>query len=119
MPELEISWPSDKKRRGGRLGKRAGRRAREREEEGASRREEATGGGREGATGGGREGATGEGRAGGSQKGMWRSCTVPKTLCIYVFPNGTVWPRSHIPHSCICERLIYSQDQSAIWLQQK
>jgi hypothetical protein len=85
MPELEISWVSEKMRRAGRRGERAGRRAREREGEGASRREGATGGGREGS----------------SQKGRRRSCTVPKirfTVCT-VFPEMKL--RSLVPTSYI------------------
>jgi hypothetical protein len=33
--------------------------------------------------------------------------------------NETVRPRSQFPHSCIRERIIYSQDQSTYLLQQK
>jgi hypothetical protein len=31
-------------------------------------------------------------------------------LCI-LFP-GIAWPQSKFPHSCVCERFIYSQDRS-------
>jgi hypothetical protein len=40
--------------------------------------------------------------------------TVPKIRLMYCIPrNETARPRSQFLHSCICERCIYSQDQSA------
>jgi hypothetical protein len=37
-------------------------------------------------------------------------------LCILFLE--IVWPHSQFPHSCVCERFIYSQDWSTYFLQQ-
>jgi hypothetical protein len=37
-------------------------------------------------------------------------------LCIPFL--GIAWPQSQFPHSCVCERFIYSQDRSTHFLQQ-
>ncbi len=37
-------------------------------------------------------------------------------LCIPFL--GIAWPQPQFPHSCVCERFIYSQDRSTYFLQQ-
>jgi hypothetical protein len=50
-------------------------------------------------------------------EGLWSRHTHPKVRCK---KNGTNIPRkgiwrsqSHFPHSCVCERIVYSHDMSA------
>ncbi len=37
---------------------------------------------------------------------------------LYIHFLGIARPQSQFPHSCVCERFIYSQDRSAYFLQQ-
>ena len=45
----------------------------------------------------------------------WRTRKIP---FMYSF-SGHCAPQSQFPHSCVCERFIYSQDRSTYFLQQK
>jgi hypothetical protein len=38
---------------------------------------------------------------------------------LYIPFLGIAWPQPQFPHSCVCERFIYSQDRSTYFLQQK
>jgi hypothetical protein len=38
---------------------------------------------------------------------------------LYIPLLGIAWPQPQFPHSCVCERFIYSQDRSTYFLQQK
>ncbi len=45
--------------------------------------------------------------------------TLQRQFRLYIPFLGIAWPQPQFPHSCVCERFIYSQDQSTYFLQQK
>ncbi len=45
--------------------------------------------------------------------------TLQRQFSLYIPFLGIARPQSQFPHSCVCERFIYSQDRSTYFLQQK
>jgi hypothetical protein len=45
--------------------------------------------------------------------------TLQRQFRLYIHFLGIARPQPQLPHSCVCERFIYSQDQSTYFLQQK
>jgi hypothetical protein len=45
--------------------------------------------------------------------------TLQRQSRLYISFLGIVRPQPQFPHSCVCERFIYSQDRSTYFLQQK
>jgi hypothetical protein len=49
---------------------------------------------------------------------LFSACTLQRKSHLCIPSKGIVRPHSRFPHSCVCERFIYSQDRSTCFLQQ-
>ena len=50
---------------------------------------------------------------------QWNMHTLQRQFRLYIPFLGIARPQPQYPHSCVCERFIYSQDLSTYFLQQK